>query len=226
MTRLILAALTVAALSPLAAQQRRDFTPFLIADHAAEIALARSAAPKSVSDSATVLVMTREGLVEAARGSNGFTCFVLRSFSSGLADSAFWNPRLRAPHCLNAPAVATVLPEIRKRVEWVLAGVALPEIAARTRRGYASGEFPLPTPGAMAYMLSPSQYLVDSDPHWMPHLMFYYDAALRASTWGAGDFSSPVINGSVGEPDEPVITLFIPVPQWSDGTPAPRHPGP
>lgn len=225
MTRCILAALTVAALTPLTAQERRDFTPFLIADRGAEIALARTAAPRAVSDSATILVMTREGLVEAVRGSNGFACFVLRSFSSGLADTAFWNPRLRAPHCLNAPAVQTVLPEIRKRVEWVLAGVPLPEIAARTRRGYASGEFPLPAPGAMAYMLSPKQYLVDEDPHWMPHLMFYYDAAMRPSTWGAGDFSSPVINGSASVPDDPVLTLFIPVPQWSDGTPAPRHAG-
>ena len=225
MTRLNLSALTLATLTsiapaPLAAQQSPDLAPYLIADRNAEIALARSAAPKEISDSATVLVMTRQGLVEAVHGSNGFTCFVLRSFSAGLKDPSFWNPAGRAPECLNAPAVKTVLPEIRKRVEWIMAGVSLTEIATRTERGYASHEFPLPAPGAMTYMLSHEQHLADTDPHWMPHLMLHYDGAMPASTWGAGGMMAPVINGSAGDPHSPVLTLFIPVPQWSDGTPA------
>lgn len=225
MTRFTLSALTLATLTPiaaaaLAAQQSPDLAPYLMADRTAEIALARSAAPKEISDSATVLVMTRQGLIEAERGSNGFACFVLRSFSGDLKDPGFWNPAVRAPHCLNAPAVRTILPYIRKRVEWIMAGVSLTEIATRTERGYASREFPRPAPGAMAYMLSPRQYLVDADPQWMPHLMFYYDGAMPASTWGAGGMSAPVINGSAGDPHSPVLTLFIPVPRWSDGTPA------
>lgn len=225
MTRLNLTALTLAVLTsfaaaPLAAQQRPDLTPYLIADRNAEIALARSAAPKEISDSATVLVLTRQGLIEAEHGGNGFACVVLRSFSGDLKDPAFWNPAARAPHCLNAPAVRTILPYMRKRVEWIMAGVSLTEIATRTERGYASHQFPRPAPGAMAYMLSHQQHLVDADPHWMPHLMFYYDGAMPASTWGAGGFSAPVINGSAGDPHSPVLTLLIPVRQWSDGTPA------
>lgn len=229
MTRLNLAVLTLAALTSLApaalAQQSPDLAPYLIADRSAEIALARTAAPKNISDSATVLVMTRRGLVEAVHGSNGFTCFVLRSFSAGLQDPSFWNPAGRAPQCLNAPAVKSMLPEIRKRVEWILAGVTLTEIAARTARGYASREFPLPAPGAMAYMLSHEQHLADVNPHWMPHLMFYYDATVVPSTFGAGGMSAAVINGSAGDPHSPVLTLFIPVPRWSDGTPALPHAG-
>ena len=225
MTRLNSSTLTLAALifiaaAALKAQQSPDLAPYLIADRNAEIALARTAAPKEISDSATVLVMTRQGLIEAVHGSNGFTCFVLRSFSAGLKDPGFWNPQVRAPHCLNAPAVKTVLPEMRKRVEWIMAGVSLTEIATRTARGYASHELPLPAPGAMAYMLSHEQHLVDDDPHWMPHLMFYFDGSMPASTWGAGGMSAPVINGSAGDPHSPVLTLLIPVRQWSDGTPA------
>ena len=202
------------------AQQIADVTPYLMADRAAEVALARSAAPKHVSDSATVLVLTRKGFVEAAHGSNGFTCLVVRSFGAALSDPAFWNPRGRAPHCLNPPAVRTVLPEILKRTEWVLSGVSRSEIGTRTRRAYDSREFPMPAVGAMAYMMSPDQHLSDADPHWLPHLMFYFDRSLPAAAWGAGGMTAPVIDGSAGDPQSPVLVLFVPVRQWSDGTPA------
>jgi hypothetical protein len=73
----------------------------------------------------------------------------------------------------------------------------------------------------MAYMLSPRQWLAPVNPHWMPHFMFYFDRALPAAVWGAeGDPTAPVIDGSAGEPDSPVLTLLIPVRQWSDGTSA------
>ena len=184
------------------------------------MALARRSAPKSVTDSARVLVLTRTGYVEASPGTNGFTCLVVRSFLGGLEDPAYWSPKVRAPTCYNPPASRTVLVEILKRAEWVMAGVSQSEVAARTQRAYASRQFPLPTAGAMAYMLSPEQYLGDADPHWMPHLMFYYDRSQPAATWGAGDMSAPIINASFGTPNSPVQTLFIPVRQWSNGTPA------
>ncbi len=205
---------------PLAAQQSHDLTPYLIADRAAEVALARSAAPKNVTDSARVLVLTRTGFVEAARGTNGFTCLVLRSFLGGVDDPRYWSPKGRAPACFNPPASRTVLLEQLKRAEWVMAGVGQKDVAARTERAYAARQFPLPAAGAMAYMLSPEQYLNDENPHWMPHVMFYYDRSLPAAAWGAGDMNAPIIDASVGEPRSPVQTLFIPVRQWSNGTPA------
>jgi hypothetical protein len=206
--------------APLPAQQSRDLSPYLIADRAAEVALARSAAPKRVTDSARVLVLTRTGYAEAARGTNGFTCLVLRSFLGGLEDPGYWSPKVRAPACFNPPASRTVLQESLKRAEWVMAGESQKEIAARTDRAYASRQFPLPAAGAMAYMLSHEQYLGDTDPHWMPHVMFYYDRSLPAAAWGAGDMGAPIIDASVGTPHSPVQTLFIPVRQWSNGTPA------
>lgn len=217
---LIPATLAVLAAGSIEAQQPVDFSPYLMADRAAEVALARSAAPKNVSDSATVMVLTRTGYVEAAHGSNGFTCVVLRSFSGNPDDPNYWNPKVRAPHCLNAPAARTVLPIMLKRAGWVLAGVSTAEIEARIDRAYASKEVPVPAAGAMAYMTSAQQYLVDENPHWMPHLMFYFDKSLPSSTWGAGGFTAPVIDANAGDPHSPVLTLLIPVRQWSDGTPA------
>lgn len=218
-----LAVLTLLAAAPLTAQQPRDFTPYLMADRAAEVALARTAAPAYVSDSATVLVLTRTGFVEAARGTNGFTCAVLRSFSGGVEDPGFWNPRVRAPHCFNPPAVRTVLPAMLDRAGLILSGTEPGEAEATIRRAHASGKYPAPAAGAMAYMLSPRQYLLDEDPRWMPHLMFYHDRSLPAAAWGAGDMSAPVINATAGDAASPVLTLLVPVPQWSDGTPARSH---
>jgi hypothetical protein len=203
------------------AQKPADFTPLLIADRAAEVALARSAAPKNVSDAATVLVLTRSGYVEAARGTNGFTCLVLRSFAGAFTDPTFWNARVRAPNCMNPPASRTVLAEMKKRAEWILAGVDTSEIAKRTKAAYASHEMPLPAEGSMTYMLSPLQHLGDTKPHWMPHVMFFYTArSTPPALFGAGGMSSPIIDGSQGDPSSPVLTLLIPGRQWSDRTQA------
>jgi hypothetical protein len=215
-----LAALASVIAGPLVAQQGRDLSPYLIAERAAEVTLARSSAPRNVSDSARVLVLTRTGYVEAARGTNGFTCLVLRSFLGGLDDPGYWSPKVRAPACYNPPGSRTVLLESLKRAEWVMAGVTQRDIAARTQRSYTSRQFPLPAAGAMAYMLSPEQYLADTDPHWMPHVMFFYDRSMPAASWGAGDMRAPIIDASAGTPHSPVQTLFIPVRQWSNGTPA------
>lgn len=215
---LTVAVATVFVAASLEAQQAPDLAPYLMADRAAEVALARTAAPKTISQAATVLVLTHAGYVEAAHGTSGFTCLVARSFVAPIGDPNFWNARVRAPICFNPPAVRTVLPEMVKRTEWTMGGVTQTEIAARRRRAYASHELPVPAAGAMAYMLSHEQHLVDNNPHWMPHLMFFYDRSLPASAWGAGGETAPVIDG--GDPDTPVLTLLIPVRQWSDGTPA------
>lgn len=203
------------------AQKSRDLAAYLLPDRAAGIALARSAAPAAVSDSAMVLVLTRTGFVEAARGTNGFTCAVMRSFATASTDPNFWNPKVRAPHCFSAPASQSILVEMRQRSAWIMAGVSPAEIDARTTQAYTSRQIPMPSPGAMANMISPQQYLQDDAPHrWKPHLMFYYDRALPAATWGAGGFSATVIDATAGDQAASVQTLLIPVQHWSDGSPA------
>ncbi|HET6169170.1 MAG TPA: hypothetical protein VFE01_03270, partial [Terracidiphilus sp.] len=61
-------------------------------ERSAEIALARSAAPPSISGDAEVMVMGRRGYEVAAKGKNGFVCMVERGWTAGLDDPNFWNP--------------------------------------------------------------------------------------------------------------------------------------
>jgi hypothetical protein len=218
--RTLVAVSSVATGSALGAQKAPDLSPYLIADRAAEVALARSAAPSDVSGKATVLVLTPKGYVEAARGTNGFTCAVMRSFAGGADDPNFWNSHTRAPMCFNPPAARTVLPSVLAQIGWALAGATSMELKARSMQAYADKRFTAPAAGAMAYMLSPKQHLSDTDPHWMPHLMFYYDRALSAATFGAGGETAPIIDATGGNSSAHMQVVYIPTRTWSDGTTA------
>src|ERR1700678_4375703 len=66
---------------------------YLMADRNAEIALARSAVPESISRDAEVLVLGRHGYETAVKGKNGFVCIVGRGWSSA-PDPDFWNPKV------------------------------------------------------------------------------------------------------------------------------------
>src|SRR6516225_5065342 len=52
-------------------------------DRDAEIALARSAAPPSIANDATVLVLGKHGYESAVEGTNGFVCMVGRTWTDG-----------------------------------------------------------------------------------------------------------------------------------------------
>lgn len=196
----------------------RDLAPYLISDRAAEIALARSAAPRAISDSASVLVLTRTGYVNAGDGTNGFVCVVLRGFAGPLGnDSSWWNPKVRAPLCLNPAAVRSVLPEMKQRAALVMAGTPASAIAARIYGEYASHKLPMPADGAMTYMMSHDQYLADVNPPWKPHLMFFYGGEQKGSEWGAGD-DAPIIDGGLDKKSG-ISIILIPMSHWSDGTP-------
>src|SRR5499433_2084742 len=87
----------------------------------AEIALARSAAPESISRDAEVLVLGRHGFETAVKGKNGFACIVERSWTSA-ADADFWNQKVRTPICYNAAAARSLLPRNLKRTDLILTG--------------------------------------------------------------------------------------------------------
>lgn len=198
---------------------------YLMADQASEIALARSAAPKSVSDSATILTLTKDGYVTALKGSNGFTCYVGRSWEKDFDDPEFFNPHGRTPQCWNAAAVSSVLPDILKRAQWVLAGVPKDEMLARTKAELAIHEIGTPAPGSMVFMLSKDQYINDPIPgvasNWYPHVMFFMPAVggAEGSAWGANQHGSPIF--STTSDVEPITTYFVLAPKWSDGTLSP-----
>jgi hypothetical protein len=183
-----------------------------------EVALARSAAPISIAGDAEVLILGAGGYESAAQGRNGFVCMVWRSWTAGFDDAEFWNPRIRAPICLNAAAVRTVLPGYLERTKWVLAGVSKADMMARTKAAVAANRFALPAPGAMSFMMSKQGYLGDAaGGHWHPHLMFFV-AHTDGGAWGADLDGSPV--SAAQDTHEPVTTFFVLVPKWSDGTPA------
>jgi hypothetical protein len=71
---------------------------YLMSDKTSEIALARSAAPESISDGAEVLVLERNGYTTAVKGRNGFVCLVERSFGAATDFQEFWNPKIREPY--------------------------------------------------------------------------------------------------------------------------------
>ena len=194
---------------------------YRIANRDDEIALARSAAPPSISADAEVLVLGSHGFETAVKGKNGFVCIVERSWADGFDDAEFWNPKVRSPNCFNAPAARAVLSQYLKRTEWVLAGASIQEMIARTKAALADKTFVAPEPGAMCYMLSAQGHLNDRDGHWMPHVMIYVPRA-PASLWGANLAGSPVA-ALVGNDLDPVTIYLVPVRHWSDGTPAPDH---
>src|SRR6202171_67593 len=87
----------------------------------AEIALARSAAPESISRDAEVLVLGRHSYETAVKGKNGFLCIVERSWTSA-PDDEFWNPKVRTPICYNSAAALSYLLRNLKRTDLILAG--------------------------------------------------------------------------------------------------------
>src|SRR5215813_3618285 len=184
-----------------------------------EIALARTAAPASISGDAEVLVLGKRGYEVGVKGKNGFVCFVERSWTAGFDDPEFWNPKLRAPNCFNPPAVRSVLPQYLKRTEWVLAGASKQELIEKARSLFADGRFTAPEAGSFSFMLSKQGYLGDNAAGpWLPHVMFFVPHG-QAAVWGAGMEASPVL-GAEGSPFEPTV-LFVPVRRWSDGSPVP-----
>jgi hypothetical protein len=216
----LVAALT--ASRPVAAQDAKQPYPNMapiekyLMDRDAEIALARSASPDSISRDAEVLVLGRHGFETAVKGKNGFVCIVERSWTSA-PDPDFWNPKVRTPICYNAPAVHSVLLRNIKRTDLILAGGTKAQVDETIVAAVDKKELPAIEPGAMCYMMSKQGYGGDSVEHWPSHLMFYFSQTDPA-TWGAGLPGSPIL--AMSDDHEHVTTFAIGVQRWSDGTEA------
>lgn len=190
---------------------------YLMTDQGAEIALARSAAPESISRDAEVLVLGRHGFKTAIKGKNGFVCIVGRGWSSA-ADPDFWNPKVRVPICMNAPAARTYLLAITKITDLALAGRTPAQVNEAIANATAKKELPAMEPGAMCYMTGKQGYGGDTVPHWPPHLMFFYSDTDPA-IWGANLPGSPVIG--IADPGTHLTQFVIAVERYSDGALAP-----
>jgi len=187
---------------------------YRMASRSEEIALARSAAPASISGDADIMILGDRGYETAVKGKNGFVCLVERSWFAAFDDAQFWNPGIRGPDCLNQAAASSVLPANLERTQWVLAGVSKSQMRARTKSSTAARR--APAQGAIGYMLSKQQHLGDGT-HWHPHLMLFQPHT-AASAWGADLPGSPIF-ASEGGPDEGTV-FFVLMSKWSDGSSA------
>lgn len=221
---ILLAAILVAVLASQPAAAQDAPTPYpkmappeqYLMDRTAEINLARTAAPEPVSRDADVLVMGRKGFETAVKGKNGFVCIVGRGWSSA-ADPDFWNPKVRVPMCVNAPAARTYLLAIIKITDMALAGRNLDQVNKAIADAIAKKEVPAMESGSMCYMTGKEGYGGDVAPHWPPHLMFFY-SDFEPAMWGANVPGSPVIG--IADPLFHLTQFVIPVEKYSDGTPA------
>ncbi len=182
----------------------------------AEVALARSAAPESISQDAEVMVLGEHGFETAIKGKNGFICIVQRSWSAGTDDPDFWNPKLRGPICFNPPAARSQIPITLKRTEAILASRSKERMSEALKGAFDSKELSPPETGSMCYMLSKQQYLGDAGQQWHPHLMFFLPLGTDPALWGANLDGSPVIE--INNPLDQLTLFLIPVRRWSDGT--------
>jgi hypothetical protein len=187
---------------------------YLMTDQGAEIALARSAAPESISRDAEVLVFGRHGFETAVKGKNGFVCIVERSWTSA-PHLDFWNPKVRTPICYNAAAARSYLLRTIKRTDLTLAGRTEAQMDETIAAAVDKKELPAMEPGALCYMMSKQGYGGDSVEHWHPHLMFYFPPTDPA-TWGAGLPDSPIQASNATR--EHFTTFVVIVRRWSDGT--------
>lgn len=198
----------------------------------AEIQLARSAAPDSISRDATILVLGPHGYQTAVQGKNGFVCMVERGWMGTLDWPEFWNPKVRGADCLNPEAARSILPIAYLRTRMVLAGRSRAEIVSAIRVAFANKQLPNLERGAMAYMMSKSAYLTDQGDHNGPHLMFFTPVK-DPKDWGSEAAGSPVVDSPYWfrSPKEesqmkglpPILVFAVAVANWSDGTPAEKH---
>jgi hypothetical protein len=224
----------VVALGAVSQMQAQSKTPYpsmapldqyLIADRNAEIALARSAAPPSISGDAKVLVLGAHGYETAVEGKNGFVCMVERAWMSPFDSPEFWNPKNRSPICLNPPAARTVLPSTDMRTKLILAGKSKDEIKESIKAAIEKKELPELEPAAMSYMMSKDAYLTDKGPSYVLHAARYgmggKCGGLLKSCVGTVPGLSPLTGSKL--PRQPGTDRYVPdgdwrVVGWNDGS--------
>ena len=181
----------------------------------AEIALARTGAPPSVSRDADIMVLGEKNYETAIKGKNGFVCMVGRAWTGPLSNPEYWNPKNRSPACLNPAAVRSVLPIFIKEAGMALSGFSKKQIDEGIKSAVDKKELGPPDYGSMIYMMSKEAYLTDQGGHNLAHIMFELPT-MPPAAWGADQDDSPIFTQSFAP--IPMIEFNVPVGHWSDGT--------
>ena len=150
-----------------------DARAYLI-EEAEELRLAATAGPKEITEGATYYVLRADGYAKVKDGTNGFHCFLERSWSGpSSVNKRGFNPRVRAPHCINPEGARTTMQEIFMVAKLAMAGHSGEEIDRVIERAYADGDLTLPTSLSLTYMMSKHQHLADAVGAWKPHVMMW-----------------------------------------------------
>jgi hypothetical protein len=174
-------------------------------DRDREIALARSAAPASISARARVLVFTDTGYVVGDAGSSEVTCVVNRSWRDSIE-----------PHCYDPEGARTVMPIELRRGLLRHRGVSERDIEHELADGIFAGHYHLPARPAVSYMMSAAQVLYNDEGQrvgaWRPHLMIYYPYLTEAAV-GMGTMPDMTV-GMVSEAGRAEANLTIIMPHF------------
>lgn len=198
-----------------AASQQHALAPLM--PEAEEVALARSAAPPAIADSATVYVLRRGGFQKLIDGGNHYTCVVLRD-----------HPNSLYPGCFDEEASRSVL-----RVEMFAQslreqGVAESEVQARVAAALSAGELARPRRPAVHYMMSHRQRIYSSPTGqlvgiWHPHIMIHLPAGTAADDFAVpASLGGTLIQANVEYGTTQIVVLTH---MWSDGTADPAPAG-
>src|SRR5579859_7380588 len=181
----------------------------------AEVSLAKSAAPASISGHATIKVFTPSGYRVVHEGDNGFVCIVMRGFTGAPTYTPLpvrtyiaYDPKTRAPICFDPQAARTVLPYYEFRNKLGLEGKTPEQIKEAVQAAYMNGEIPQRHGVSFAYMWSADQILGPAG-HWHPHMMVFAPYYVN-SMLGAGEDSEhlPAVGDDSGTPFA-VITIPV-----------------
>jgi hypothetical protein len=177
----------------------------------AEIGLARTAAPASISGRATIKILTKSGYEVAREGDNGVVCMVMRGFAAPTYSPAqfrdlVYDPTVHAPICFTPPAARSAMPYYELRTKLAMAGKGPDQIAESLQAAYIKGELPRRDAVTFAYMWSAHQHLGSGIGAWRPHMMVfapYYDNSMV----GGNEFGSalPQVTDDAGTPFAVVV---------------------
>jgi hypothetical protein len=165
---LLLLALPLAAQTgPSVAPDTTRLKPATRMERAAEIALAKTAAPPVIADQASIYVLGAKGYEKAVTGTNGFGCIVQRT----IAGSAL------IPRCDEASGVETLYAVFSLLEEMRAQGRSVAEYRDAVATGYRTGRFRAPRYGGLSYMYSTDGIFTNAQGErfvFTPHVMIYW----------------------------------------------------
>jgi hypothetical protein len=163
--------------------------------------LALSTAPKEVSSSASLYVLTGKGYEQVHTGTNGFSCLVERELLETVE-----------PTCYDAEGSATTLKARLYREELRAQGLSEADVKQRIAAAYRDGRLSAPRKPGIVYMLAPENYAWNfiTRKLWShpPHYMFYAPYATQESMGGPLGPDTPVV-GWPGQPDAVIIVMAV-----------------